>query len=120
MTAKAKSIRHVPGTVDTIKPGESLDAYEKRVGDDIPELGDDFFRNAKPISEFPDLARAIGSARKVLRGQRGPQKAPTKARVTLRLYQEIVDRYREEGPGWQTRINDDLVALNKRRRAKHG
>jgi uncharacterized protein (DUF4415 family) len=52
------------------------------------------------------------------RGQRGPQKSPTKERVTLRLDPDIVASYRDGGPGWQTRINDDLVKLHKRR--KHG
>jgi uncharacterized protein (DUF4415 family) len=118
MTARAKSTRHVPGTVDTMRPDETLDDYEKRVGDDIPELTDDFFRNARPISEFPDFARALESASKALRGQRGPQKTPTKERITLRLDRDIVESYRADGPGWQTRINDDLARLQKRRR--HG
>ena len=52
------------------------------------------------------------------RGQRGRQKAPTKEQVTLRLDRDVVESYRAGGPGWQTRINDDLAKLQKRR--KHG
>jgi uncharacterized protein (DUF4415 family) len=52
------------------------------------------------------------------RGQRGPQKAPIKERVTLRLDHDVVESYRAGGPGWQTRINADLLALQKRK--KHG
>jgi uncharacterized protein (DUF4415 family) len=28
--------------------------------------------------------------------------------VTLRLDSDVVEHYRASGPGWQTRINDDL------------
>lgn len=41
-------------------------------------------------------------------GQRGPQKSPTKTRVTLRLDTDIVEYFRDNGPGWQTRINRTL------------
>lgn len=41
-------------------------------------------------------------------GQRGPQKTPTKAQVTLRLDREVIDHLRASGPGWQTRANDIL------------
>jgi uncharacterized protein (DUF4415 family)/uncharacterized DUF497 family protein len=47
-------------------------------------------------------------------GQRGPQKAPTKEQVTLRLDRDVLDRFRAAGPGWQRRINDAL----KRARAR--
>ena len=38
------------------------------------------------------------------RGHRGPQKAPTKQKVTLRLTQEVVAHFRETGRGWQSRL----------------
>lgn len=43
-----------------------------------------------------------------MRRARGPQKAPTKVSVTLRLDSEIVERFRASGKGWQSRINDIL------------
>lgn len=49
------------------------------------------------------------------RGQRGPQKAPTKKRVSLRLSPEIVTYFRKTGPGWQRRINDTLLKVVKKR-----
>jgi len=98
----------IPGTLDGIRPGESLDDFEKRVGDDIPEATDEFFRNARPISDFPELLEAINNAR-AARGQRGAQKAPTKDRVGLRLDHNIVAHFRATGPGWQSRINDILA-----------
>jgi len=47
------------------------------------------------------------SLRKKL-GVRGPQKAPTKERITIRLSREVVERFRESGEGWQTRVDAAL------------
>src|SRR5207302_1759917 len=45
------------------------------------------------------------------RGERGPQKAPTKTRVTLRLDPDIVEHFKAGGGGWQSRINAALRKL---------
>lgn len=42
------------------------------------------------------------------RGERGPQKAPVKERVTLRLSPEVVDFFKAGGSGWQTRLDQAL------------
>jgi len=42
---------------------------------------------------------------------RGRQKAPTKARVTVRLDEGVVEHYKGGGTGWQSRMNDDLKVL---------
>jgi hypothetical protein len=39
---------------------------------------------------------------------RPPQGDAPKKQVTLRLDADIIDRFRSEGPGWQTRINAAL------------
>jgi len=49
-------------------------------------------------------------------GQRGPQKAPTKQQVTLRLDRELLAHFRRAGRGWQTRLNDTLKRLVSRGR----
>ena len=41
-------------------------------------------------------------------GVRGPQKAPTKERITIRLSQDVVARFRATGDGWQTRVDAAL------------
>ena len=51
-------------------------------------------------------------------GQRGPQKAPTKERITIRLSQDIVEHFRSEGGGWQTRMDEALRDWLKRRHTK--
>lgn len=112
MTANARATKRVrtPGTLEGIRPGESPDDFEKRVGDDIPEWTEKDFARARPISDFPELQEAFERAR----GQRGPQKTPVKDRVGLRLDHDVVEHFRATGPGWQSRINDILVEHVKR------
>lgn len=58
-----------------------------------------------------DLAKAVAfkdlpaSLQAKLRKPRGPQVAPKKERITIRLSQEVVDRFRATGPGWQARMD---------------
>jgi uncharacterized protein (DUF4415 family) len=56
---------------------------------------------AEPFEALPD------SLRSKLRG-RGPQKAPTKERITIRLSRDVVERFRATGDGWQTRVDAAL------------
>lgn len=35
-------------------------------------------------------------------------RAPTKKRVSLRLSPEVVEHFKSQGPGWQSRIDDTL------------
>lgn len=39
---------------------------------------------------------------------RGPQKTPTKERITIRLSPEVVQPFRATGNGWQTRVDAAL------------
>jgi uncharacterized protein (DUF4415 family) len=69
---------------------------------DNPEVTAAQARQARPFAEaFPELAAT-------LRRSRGPQKAPTKQLVSLRLDSETVEAFKATGPGWQTRMNDAL------------
>lgn len=69
-----------------------------------PEFSAHDAARAKPLSAFPELAGL--SKRK--RGERGPQKAPTKEAVSIRLDADVVKHYRATGDGWQGRVNADL------------
>lgn len=40
--------------------------------------------------------------------RRGPQKAPTKEPVALRLDRDVLEHFRATGRGWQGRMNDVL------------
>lgn len=72
---------------------------------DNPEWTEQDFARARPIGEFPKLAAAFPRAR-------GPQRAPVKQQVTLRLDQDVVAKFRATGPGWQSRINAALRAAD--------
>jgi uncharacterized protein (DUF4415 family) len=83
------------------------DAEEKRIqagiaaDPDNPEWTARDFRRAKPFARaFPSLAKS--------RHLRGLQKQPTKIAVSLRLTREVVERFKADGPGWQTRMDEAL------------
>ena len=81
---------------------------------EVRELTAEDFKQFRPMREvFPELVEAFERAR----GQRGPQKAPVKDRVGLRLDHEVVEHFRATGPGWQSRVNDILVEHVKRNKA---
>jgi uncharacterized protein (DUF4415 family) len=60
---------------------------------------------AKPFAEA--LPKPAGSIRR----SRGPNKAPTKKLVSLRLSGAVIEKYKAGGPGWQSRIDQDLRRL---------
>lgn len=64
------------------------------------------FRRARPALEV--LPREVVDAIRRYRGQRGPQKAPTKELISIRVDRDVVAAFRASGPGWQRRANDAL------------
>ena len=82
-------------------------ARDLRDVSDNPEWTKEDFAKAKPSAEvFPELAASI-------RRGRGPNKAPTKKLVSLRLSGAVIEAYKAKGPGWQSRIDADLRRINK-------
>ena len=70
--------------------------------DENPEWTEDDFRRSSPASELPaHIAAAFPRSR-------GRQKRPTKVAVSIRLSQDVVDRFKATGSGWQGRIDDVL------------
>lgn len=66
-----------------------------------PEWTKDDFAKAVPFTEaFPAIADTM---RKKVGGR--PRSANPKVAVSLRLDQDVVEKFRATGPGWQTRIN---------------
>ncbi|MFG6084296.1 BrnA antitoxin family protein [Paracoccus litorisediminis] len=71
---------------------------------DAPEATDDQIARAKPFQDvFPELASNL---RKNLGGR--PRSENPKVAVSLRLDQEVVARFKAQGPGWQSRMNEAL------------
>lgn len=76
---------------------------------EVRELTLEDFKQFRPGYEFMTPEQlAMVREHKRNRGQRGPGKVPAKEHITLRLDPDIVAYYREFGPGWQKRINEDL------------
>jgi len=97
------------------KKKNNLDDYTDGPIDDPdnPEWTKEMLRRARPLREVDrELFEAIVELRK--RG-RPPLEHP-KVQVTLRLDEEVVIAFKEDGPGWQGRINDELKKTVRRRR----
>jgi uncharacterized protein (DUF4415 family) len=91
------------------KPFKPRHGYSRKDWDDVqsPELTAEEIGKAKPFAEaLPELAASI-------RRGRGPNKAPTKKLVSLRLSGQVIEAYKAKGPGWQSRIDQDLRRINK-------
>lgn len=88
-----------------------------RADPDNPELTEADFARAVPAREFftPKQLAALGSGRPL---PRGAGRKPTKLPVKLRLDADVVDAFKAEGEGWQTRMNDVLRRSIRGKRAK--
>jgi uncharacterized protein (DUF4415 family) len=65
-----------------------------------PPLSKKIISRMKAVSKaHPDMPSRV----------RGPQLTPTKRQITLRLNREVVDYFKLQGRGWQTKINDVLI-----------
>ncbi len=72
--------------------------------DDAPEWSDEVFERAEIRHGDKLIRAATGTLTK--RGR--PRLERPKKQVTLRLDQDVIDRFRAGGPGWQSRINEVL------------
>jgi len=78
-----------------------------------PEWTAEEMRRARPLLEV--LPKETAAAVRRYRGQRGPQKRPTKDLISLRVDRDVLAAYRATGAGWQRRVNDVLRSYAKRR-----
>jgi uncharacterized protein (DUF4415 family) len=87
---------------------------------DNPEWTAADFDASVRVADYPSLEAAEAAAREKYAAvrRRGPQKAPRKQMVSIRLDAHIVARFRATGKGWQGRMNDTLAKhLPRPRRA---
>lgn len=77
-----------------------------------PEWTAEDFRRARPALEV--LPKEVVEAIRRYRGQRGPQKSPTKELISLRVDRDVAAAYRATGQGWQTRANEALRVYAKK------
>jgi|SRR6185437_10515992 len=86
---------------------------------DNPPLTDEEFRRMRPLRENPEMLAKLLEASANLRARKARGRPPLeypKVQVTLRLDESVVKAFREDGPGWQGRINEELKKTVKRRK----
>jgi uncharacterized protein (DUF4415 family) len=88
MNAKSKNIKSNLKKVD--KHSIRKNEYEE-----LPELTDEMLGRA---------VYKVGGVTKPAPKRRGAQKKPIKIALHLRLPRDVVTYFKQEGPGWQTRI----------------
>jgi uncharacterized protein (DUF4415 family) len=64
--------------------------------DDAPELTDEWFEKAD-----------LYDGEKLIRRGRRPSDSPKQA-ISLRVDADVLDKFKADGPGWQSRMNDAL------------
>jgi uncharacterized protein (DUF4415 family) len=76
--------------------------------DENPEWTREEVRRSRPALEV--VAEVFGSdaADTLRRGRGRPEKPNRKVNQTLRLDPDVLEAYRHQGSGWQTRINEVL------------
>ncbi len=94
--ARARAIESIEKTSDAEDAAIAAGAARDR---DNPPIDDAFAKGFRP---------AIEVAPALVRRMRGPQKAPTKQLVSLRLDRDVLAHFRMRGPGWQVRVNRAL------------
>jgi uncharacterized protein (DUF4415 family) len=70
------------------------------IDDENPEWTEADVNRAVSFTGLPESLQAK------LRGR--PKAAVTKERITIRLSQDVVERFRSSGDGWQTRVDAAL------------
>ena len=86
----------------------------KRKDPENPEWTKTMMRRAKPASKvFPNLKFPKPRGR-------GPQKTPVKVQTTIRLDRDVVEYFRRQGRGWQTRLNAALRTVVSHKRKAQG
>ena len=92
------------------------DDRASRRDDDNPEWKEEDLAMAQPVVDV--LPKFIGdkATHELTRRSRGrPPKADRKVNQTLRLDPDVLEAFRQEGSGWQARINEILRANMPRR-----
>lgn len=78
---------------------------KKRLTDQDGEVGE--LTNAD-VTRMRPMSEVLPTGLQRTIGQRGKQRSPTKVKTSIRLSQEVMDHFKEEGDGWQRRIDQAL------------
>jgi uncharacterized protein (DUF4415 family) len=95
---------------------KTTDNSASRPDDDNPEWTNEDFAKARPAAEaLPEFIGEQATQALLRRGR--PKKPNRKVNQTLRLDPDVLEAYRQQGKGWQTRINEVLRQHMPPRRA---
>ena len=83
--------------------------HPEMIDKESPELDDGWFKKAQPASKV--LPKLVGKAKaaELLKPKRGrPALITPKEHINIRLDADVLDAFKSQGAGWQTRVNSAL------------
>lgn len=80
----------------------------KMIDSENPEWTDADFARARPAAEVLPGLFGKKVAKEMLKPRGRPKSDTPKTHLNVRLDADIVEHFKAEGPGWQTRMNDTL------------
>jgi uncharacterized protein (DUF4415 family) len=95
-------------TPDTPEMTTDTDDAASRPDEDNPQWSREETRTARPALEAIGEIFGAQAAKAIRRRGGRPAKADRKVNQTLRLDPDVLDAYRQEGPGWQAHMNKVL------------
>ena len=85
------------------------DDRRSHLDDENPEWTKEDFARARPAAEaLPEFIGRKATEELIRRSRGRPPKTDKKVNQTLRLDPDVLEAYRQEGRGWQARINEIL------------
>ena len=74
----------------------------------LPPTGGDYVWDGADEAERPATAEELHAGLAAMRKSRGRPAGSTKESTTIRIDHDVLDAFRAEGPGWQSRMNAAL------------
>lgn len=84
----------------------------RSLGSDLRRVDAHVIRR-REYEELPELTDDMLARGKVNRGGR-PRSANPRKLISIRLPEDVIQRWRATGPGWQTRMADRLAKLQSK------
>ena len=88
---------------------ESENGSRRSLGSDLAKVAAHVIQPDE-YQELPELTDEMLTRGVVNKGGR-PRSAHPKKLITIRLAEDVIQRWRSTGPGWQTRMADKLTRL---------
>ncbi len=86
---------------------EGKRASRRSLGSDLAKVAVHVIQ-AEEYEELPELTEDMLARGTVNKGGR-PRAANPKKLISIRLAQDVIERWRASGPGWQTRMAEQLT-----------